>query len=91
MAAAIATNDAALFQWSTTIPYAVFLRQLKPNSTLPSEASRGTMATYYHGLSAGALTMMAYLSASQGVDLYSQGDYALRRLNLLVAGWVVAG
>ena len=35
--------------------------------------------------------MMAYLSASQGVDLYSQGDYALRRLNLLVAGWVVAG
>ena len=85
MAASIGCNDRGLFTWATTVPYDAFLGQIQPgNNTLPLEVYRGQQATYYHGLSAAALTMSAYLAAPNGVDLYSRGGYALRRLNLLV-------
>jgi poly(beta-D-mannuronate) lyase len=86
MAAGIGCNNRALFTWASTVPYNLFLSEIQPgNSTLPHEVKRGQQATYYHGLSAASLTMMAYLAAPNGVDLYSQGGYALRRLNMLVA------
>ena len=75
----------AMFKWATTVPYDTFLSQIQPDGSLPMEVSRGQMATSYHGFSASALTMMAYLAAPNGVDLYSKGDHALNRLNMLVS------
>jgi poly(beta-D-mannuronate) lyase len=85
MAAGLASNNTQLFNWATTVPYNTFLAQLQPNGTLPMEVVRGQQATMYHGFSAGALTTMAVMARANGVDLYSRGDYALRRLNMLVA------
>jgi hypothetical protein len=85
MAAGIASNNRDLFDWAASKPYQTFLQQIRPNSTLPSEASRRQKATLYHAMSASGLTVMAYLSSANNVDLYSQGNFALRRLNLLVA------
>ena len=91
MAASIVSNNVVLFNWATTVPYNVFLTNIQPDSTLPPKSARGEMASFYHALSAGDLTMMAYLAGANGVNLYAQGDYALRRLNMLVAGWVAVG
>ena len=85
MAAGIATNNRDLFDWAANSPYQTFLQQIGSNNLLPMEAGRGSKASLYHAMAASGLTVMAYLSSVNNVDLYSQGDYALRRLNLLVA------
>ena len=85
MAAGIATNNQDLFDWAANNPYQTFLQQIGSGNFLPIEAGRGSAATTYHAMAASGLTVMAYLSSVNSVDLYSQGDFALRRLNLLVA------
>ena len=45
---------------------------------------RGQRALSYHAFSASALTMIAYLGAANGLDLYSQGNHSLSELILLV-------
>lgn len=85
MAAGIATGDMTLYNWGATRPFQIFVSQLQPNGTLPQEVGRGQMAVMYHGMSAGALSMIAYMAAPNGIDFYPQGNNALARLTSLVS------
>jgi len=85
MAASIGCNDMVMFNWAATVPFGIFLDQIQPDGRLPMEVSRGQMATSYHAFAAASVTTMSYLATPNGVDLYSKGDYAVSRLNTLVA------
>jgi poly(beta-D-mannuronate) lyase len=78
-AAAVANNDRGLFRWGMDA-YRQGVRDIREDGTLPLEMARGQMALHYHLFSLAALVMIAEFGEANGVDLYGERDYAIKRL-----------
>lgn len=78
-AAAIANDDRRLFQWAIDA-YREGVKDIGADGTLPMEMDRGQMALHYHLYALAPLIMLAEFGESNGIDLYAERDYAIRRL-----------
>jgi len=78
-AAGIAANDRSLFEWSVAA-YRHGIEDIRPDGTLPMEMARGQMALHYHLYALPPLVMLAEFGAANGLDLYAERDFAIRRL-----------
>ena len=78
-AVAIVGNDRKLFDWSVAA-YRNGIRQITPEGTLPEEMRRGQRALHYHLYAASPLVYLAEFGEDNGIDLYAEGDHALKRL-----------
>ena len=78
-AAAIANDDRGLFRWGVEA-YKQGVHDIGEDGTLPLEMDRGQMALHYHLFSLAPLVMIAEFGEANGVDLYAERDYAIKRL-----------
>jgi poly(beta-D-mannuronate) lyase len=78
-AAAIANNDRSLFGWSVDA-YREGVDDIRADGTLPMEVDRGQMALHYHLYALAPLVMLAEFGEANGLDLYAERDYAIKRL-----------
>ncbi len=79
MAAGIAANDRALYDWGEST-FAEGATRIAPDGSLPLEMARGQRALHYHLFAIAPLVMMAEFAAANGENLYTAKDSALRRL-----------
>jgi poly(beta-D-mannuronate) lyase len=85
-AAAIANDDHELFQWAMDA-YRQGVNEIGQNGTLPMEMARGQLALRSHLRALAALVMLAEFGEVNGVDLYAEHNFAIRRLvTLCVSG-----
>jgi poly(beta-D-mannuronate) lyase len=77
--AGIANNDRKLFDWGLDA-YKHGVHDIQPDGTLPNEMARGQMALHYHLYALPPLTMLAEFGEVNGIDLYAERDYAIKRL-----------
>jgi poly(beta-D-mannuronate) lyase len=85
-AAGAAAQNRALFEWGLSRAR-LGIAQVRADGFLPLELERGTRALHYHLFALAPLVMTAELAAANGVDLYGEGNGAIRRL----AERVIAG
>lgn len=78
-AAAIAINDRKLFDWGVD-EYRRGVREIKDDGTLPNEMARRQMALHYHLYSLAPLIMLAELGETNGVPMYAERKFAIKRL-----------
>ena len=78
-AAGIAAGDRHLFAWGMDA-YREGARDIQNDGTLPLEMDRGQMALHYHLYALGPLVMLAEFGEANGVDLYAEDGYAIKRL-----------
>jgi len=78
-AAGIAADDRQLFQWGTN-SYKHGVSQIRDDGTLPLEMARGQRALHYHLYALAPLVLLADFAEANGLDLYAEHDYAIRRL-----------
>lgn len=84
--AAIADNDHGLFRWAVDA-YREGVGDIRADGTLPMEMDRGQMALHYHLYALAPLIMLAEFGEANGLDLYAEHNYAIKRLiALCVAG-----
>lgn len=81
MAAGIAANDRALYDWGYGT-YKNGVDEIADDGSLPLEMARGQRALHYHLFALAPLVTMAELAAANGEDSYS---YNLGKLHLLVS------
>ncbi len=79
MAAAIASGDRELFDWSIGVARFA-MGQVRADGSLAWAMATGRKALYHHLLSVAPLVMMAEGAAANGYDLYAEEENALRRL-----------
>lgn len=78
-AIAIAANDRSLFDWAMAT-YHNGVQQITPEGTLPLEMRRGQRALHYHLYAIAPLVYLAEFGQDNGLDLWSENNYALKRL-----------
>ena len=78
-AAGVAVNDHKLFDWGVD-EYRRGVREIKDDGTLPNEMARGQMALHYHLYSLAPLIMLAELGETNGVSMYAERKFAIKRL-----------
>ena len=78
-AAAIANNDRGLFRWGMDA-YREGVHDIRADGTLPLEMDRAQMALHYHLYALAPLVMLAEFGETNGLDLYAERDYAIKRL-----------
>jgi poly(beta-D-mannuronate) lyase len=78
-AAAIANDDRELFQWAMDA-YRQGVNDIGQDGTLRMEMARGQLALRSHLRALAALVMLAEFGEVNGVDLYAEGNFAIRRL-----------
>lgn len=78
-AIAIAANDRKLFDWADKM-YRLGIKEISPEGTLSEEMRRGQRALHYHLYAAAPLTYIAEFGQVNGIDLYAEDNYALKRL-----------
>jgi poly(beta-D-mannuronate) lyase len=78
-AAAVASNDPALFQWAMNT-YSEGVRDIREDGTLPIEMNRGQLALHSHLYALAPLVMLAEFGEVNGMNLYAERSFALRRL-----------
>jgi poly(beta-D-mannuronate) lyase len=78
-ATGIAANQRDLLEWGISRAR-LAIADIQKDGTLPLEMDRGALALHYHVFSLAPLVMLAEIAAANGVDLYAEGDGALRRL-----------
>jgi poly(beta-D-mannuronate) lyase len=78
-AIAIAANDRKMFAWAVAA-YRNGARQITPEGTLPLEMRRGQRALHYHLFAASPLVYLAEFGEDNGIDLYAEDNFALKRL-----------
>ena len=81
----MANDDRGLFQWSVEA-YKQGVHDVREDGTLPLEMDRGQMALHYHLYALAPLIMLAEFGAANGMDLYAERDYAIKRLVARCAG-----
>jgi len=81
-AAGIAANNRKLFDWGTDA-YQVGVAQIEPDGSLPLEMGRGQRALHYHLYAAAPLVYLAEFGEDNGLDLYAEHNYALKKLAVL--------
>ncbi|HEV2324651.1 MAG TPA: alginate lyase family protein [Terracidiphilus sp.] len=85
-AVAIAANDRKLFAWAVAA-YRNGIVQITPQGTLPLEMRRGRRALHYALYACAPLVYLAEFGEDNGIDLYAEDHYALKRLvNRSIAG-----
>lgn len=85
-AAGIANDNRNLFNWGMGA-YKHGVHDIQKDGTLPNEMARGQMALHYHLYALAALMMLAEFGETNGLDLYAERDYAIKRLvELCVTG-----
>jgi len=78
-AAGIANDDRRLFAWGMTA-YRQGIGDIRSDGTLPMEMARGQMALHYHLYALAPLVFLAEMGEANGLDLYAERDFAIRRL-----------
>jgi len=78
-AAGIANDDRKLFGWGVDA-YRHGVSYIQPDGTLPLEMQRGQMALDYDLYTLAPLIMLAEFGETNGLRLYAQRDYAIKRL-----------
>jgi len=78
-AAGIAANDRELFQWGVD-SYKHGVHDIREDGTLPMEMARGQRALHYHLYALAPLVFLAEFGEANGLDLYAERDYVIRRL-----------
>ena len=78
-AAGIASNDRGLFRWGMEA-YREGVHSIQNDGTLPLEIDRGQRALHYHLYALAPLVMLAEFGAANGIDLYAERDFAIKRL-----------
>ncbi len=78
-AAGIANNDRGLFRWGLDA-YREGVSDIRGDGTLPMEMDRAQMALHYHLYALAPLIMLAEFGETNGVDLYAEHNYAIKRL-----------
>lgn len=78
-AAGIATNNRKLFDWGIHT-YHVGVAQIEPDGVLPLEMRRGRRALHYHLYALAPLIYLAEFGEDNGLHLYAERDYAIRKL-----------
>jgi poly(beta-D-mannuronate) lyase len=81
-AAGIAANDRKLFDWGIET-YHAGVAQIQPDGTLPLEMRRGQRALHYHLYALAPLVYLAEFGEDNGLDLYAERNYALKKLAVL--------
>lgn len=84
-ATGIACGDRALFDWGVARGR-IAIAQIQQDGMLPLERDRRTLALHYHVFALSPLVMLAEMAAANGINLYEEGDGAIRRLAELVMG-----
>jgi poly(beta-D-mannuronate) lyase len=85
-AVAIAADDRKLFDWMVAA-FRNGVRQITPEGTLPLEMRRGRRALHYALYACAPLVYLAEFGEDNGIDLYAEDRYALKRLvNRSIAG-----
>jgi poly(beta-D-mannuronate) lyase len=85
-AAGAAAQNRPLFDWGLSRAR-IGIAQVRPDGFLPLELERKKLALHYHLFALAPLVLTAELAAANGVDLYKEGNGAIRRL----ADRVIAG
>jgi poly(beta-D-mannuronate) lyase len=83
-AAGIAANDDKLFAWGIDT-YHVGVDQIQPDGSLPQEMRRGQRALHYHLYALAPLIYLAEFGEVNGLHLYAEHDYAIKKLVTLCA------
>lgn len=78
-AAGIAANDRKLLDWGIET-YRVGVAQIKPDGSLPREMGRGQRALHYHLFAVAPLVYLAEFGEDNGLNLYAEHNYALKKL-----------
>ncbi len=78
-AAGTAAHDRALFDWGLARAR-LGIAQIRPDGFIPVELERKTMALHYHLFALAPLVMLAELGEANDVDLYGEGNGAIKRL-----------
>lgn len=78
-AAAISSGDQRLMKWGMNA-YRHGARDIQDDGTLPMEMDRAQMALHYHLYALAPLVLLAEFGAANGLDLYAERDYAIKRL-----------
>jgi poly(beta-D-mannuronate) lyase len=78
-AAGIANDDRKLFDWGMDA-YKDGVHDIREDGTLPQEMARGRMALHYHFYALAPLLFLAELGETNGLPLYSERHYAIKRL-----------
>ena len=78
-AAGIANNDRGLFRWGMDA-YREGVQSIQNDGTLPLEMDRGQRALHYHLYALAPLVMLAELGEANGLDLYAESNFAIKRL-----------
>lgn len=78
-AAGIAANNHKLFNWGIDT-YHVGVQQIQPDGTLPLEMRRGRRALHYHLYALAPLVYLAEFGEDNGLHLYAERDYAIKKL-----------
>ena len=78
-AAAVAINDRELFRFGLD-SYKQGIHDIREDGTLLLEMDRGQMALHYHLYALAPLVMIAEFGETNGVDLYAERGYAIKRL-----------
>jgi poly(beta-D-mannuronate) lyase len=81
-AAGIAANNRKLFDWGIDT-YHVGVDQIQPDGSLPREMHRGRRALHYHLYALAPLVYLAEFGEDNGLHLYAERDYALKKLVVL--------
>lgn len=86
VAAGVADNNRALFQWGIAA-YRTGVSQIQSDGVLPMEMRRGRRALHYHLYALSPLVYIAEFGKDNGLNLYSEHDGALAKLeHLCVSG-----
>lgn len=78
-AAGIAANNRKLFNWGINT-YHVGVAQIQPDGSLPREMRRGRRALHYHLYALSPLVYLAEFGEDNGLHLYAERDYAIKKL-----------
>jgi poly(beta-D-mannuronate) lyase len=78
-ATGIANDDRKLFGWGLDA-YKHGVHDIESDGTLPMEMERGQMALHYHLYALAPLVMIAEFGEANGLDLYAERGYAIKRL-----------
>lgn len=81
-AAGIAANDRKLFNWGIDA-YRAGIEQIQLDGSLPQEMRRGQRALHYHLYALSPLVYLAEFGEDNGVHLYSERNYAIKKLATL--------
>jgi poly(beta-D-mannuronate) lyase len=78
-AAGIAADNRRMFDWGMDT-YRSGIAQISPDGSLPLEMRRGQRALHYHLFATAPLVYLAEFGEDNGLNLYAQDNYALKKL-----------